>query len=129
MLFELKPVLKYDKRGVFRKRYKSGAEACEKLKIDSGNLCRALHKGIQAGGFYWRYDTGEKPPIRITIYEPYLKKVKIYKKILTYVTILSITEASKLTKVPSSTIRKHLRGDPIANSDFTFEEIKQKEKV
>lgn len=119
-----KPVLKYDHDGVFRKKYKSEFEACKKLDIDPGNLCRALHKGICAGGFYWRYDNGEDPKIKIPITRKLGKRIKVYKKKLYLCTCCSIAEVSELLKLPASVIRKHIKSGDLTEEGFKFEEDK-----
>ena len=121
-LFVERPVLKYSKEGVFRKKYKSEAEACKKLGIDSGNLCRALHRRIQAGGFYWLYDTGEPPRIHIDIYVKQGKRVKIFKDKLYICTSCSILEASRLVNVPETTLRKHMKDGTVSVNGFKFYE-------
>ena len=50
-----KPVTQYDKDMNFIKRYDSLEDACQKLHICKGNLCRAIKQNGTAGGYKWTY--------------------------------------------------------------------------
>jgi len=117
-----KPVLKYDENGIFKKRYKSEYEACKKNSIDSSSLCKALKNGIKAGGFYWKFDTGEGHLIRIPVKQWCGREVIVYKNKQYLCTCKSIKEASRFTKVPPTTIRMHLDKSLIEKYVYQFEE-------
>lgn len=121
--FKAKVVLQYDCKGVFKRKFDSIYKASQKLGIDGGHICRAIRNNIAAGGFYWRYANGGTHDIVIKIKPKKGKKVDVFLKGFHISTSYTITDASRLTEIPVSVIRRHLDGLPIKGYDFTFKEV------
>jgi hypothetical protein len=126
--FESKVVLQYDCNGVFKRKFYSIYRASQKLNIDGGHICRAIKTNSTAGGFYWKYATGEIHDIVIKIKPRRGKKVDVFLKGNHICTSCNLIEASELTEISVSTIRLHLDGLPIKGYDFTFKLTCNKEK-
>jgi len=139
MKYPKRKVWQFSDTGKFIKEYESILSAAKKVGGHDNNILKAIRKKIKSAGYYWRYAAGERPlhiPVRKfkagrgvkvfkkrDVYNGTGNVTRVEKDFLLTVCV-SVPEASALTKVSVSRIRRNCTGETLYSGVYIFEYTK-----